>query len=93
MVKLDPARMSPSNVIGPELATLIVAALFTIQKMLLAWAPFSSVKVIVPFTVKSPSIWITKSSVGSPWASKVRFVPVVVEIVPEDAYTVFPKNV
>ena len=50
-------------------------------------------KVIAPFTVKSPRIWITKTAVESFWASKVRLVPVAVEMVPEDAYTVLPKKV
>jgi hypothetical protein len=93
MVKLDPARIFPSKTMGAELPTLIVAAFSTIHETLLACAPFSSVNVMAPFTVKSPRIWITKSSVGSPWASKIKLVPVVVEIVPEDAYTVFPKKV
>jgi hypothetical protein len=39
MVKVSPAGMSPSKVIGPELPTLIVASVPTIQKMLAACAP------------------------------------------------------
>lgn len=85
MVKLVPARMSPSKTIGPEVPTLIVAASLTTQKMLSACAPFCSVKVIAPFTTKSPSTWITKTALGLLWALKIKLVPVIVEMVPEDA--------
>jgi hypothetical protein len=77
--------MSPSKTIGAELPTLIVAASSTTQKMLSACAPFSSVKVIAPFTVKFPFTWITKTALGLLWALKVKLVPVIVEMVPDDA--------
>ncbi len=93
MVKVSPARILPSKVMGPELPTLIVAMFLTIQKMLSGFAPPNSVKVIAPFTVRAPSIWIMKTWVGSFWALKVKLVPVVEEMSPEDAYTVFPKKV
>jgi hypothetical protein len=64
MVKVSPAKMFPSNVIGPWLPTLIVAALLTIQKMLSACASPSKVNVIAPFTVKAPGIWIMKIAEG-----------------------------
>jgi hypothetical protein len=34
-----------------------------------------------------------KSAEGLPWASKVKLVPVAVEMSPEDAYTVPPRKV
>ena len=85
MVKLDPARMFPSKMISAELPTLIVAASSTTQKMLSACASFSSVKVIAPFAVKFPFTWMTKTALGSLWALKIKLVPVIVEMVPEDA--------
>jgi hypothetical protein len=87
IVKLVPARMFPSKSIAPELPTLIVAASSTIQKMLSACAPSSNVNVIAPFTVRSPGIWMMKSAEELPPALKVRLVPVVVEMVPNDVYT------
>jgi hypothetical protein len=66
MVKVSPARMFPSKVIGPELPTLIVASFPTIQKMLSACAPFFKSNVKAPFTVKAPSIWIMKIAEGLP---------------------------
>jgi hypothetical protein len=51
------------------------------------------VKVIAPFTVNAPGMWITKTALELLWPSKVRWVPVIVEMSPDDAYTVFPKKV
>src|ERR1035441_2256751 len=93
IVKLVPARMFPSKVIGPELPTLIVAASSTTQKMLLVCAPPSSVNVIAPFTVRAPPTRITKTSLGLPWASNVKLMPVAVEMSVADAYALLPMNV
>src|SRR5271157_1586989 len=92
MVKAFPARMSPSKVIGPELPTLMVASVPTIQKMLLACAPFSSVNVIAPFTVRGPEVLIMKYSLGLFWASNVKVMPVVVEMASAVLYTLSPVN-
>jgi hypothetical protein len=93
MLKASPARMFPSKMMAGELPTLIVASLLTIQKILSACALPISENVIIPFTVKAPSIWIMKTAFGSPKPSNVKAVPVAVEMSPEDAYTVFPKKV
>ena len=94
IVKLWPARIFPSKVIGPELPTLMVPMVPIIQKILLACAWFCSVNVRAPFTVKAPSVRITKISFGLFCASKTRLMPVVVEISGKaNVYTLLPINV
>jgi len=85
--------MLPPKMIGPELPTLMVASFLTIQKMLSACAPFIRLNPKLPFTVKSPSIWITKTSLLIFCASNVKTVPVVVETVLSKLYTLLPVNV
>jgi len=99
MVKASPAIMFPSKVIAGELPMLIVASAGTpdvaepsmIQKMLSACTPDPKVNVITPFTVKAPGTWIMKIGAGLLPASKVRLIPVTVEMVPGDAITVSPE--
>jgi hypothetical protein len=100
MVKMSPDIIFPSKVIGPELPTLIVASAgagsvvepSTIQKILSACTPGPKVNVKTPFTVKAPSICIMKIGEGLLPASKVRLIPVVVEMVPGDAITIYPEG-